>query len=54
MEEGVWGGRFRHREEYKYLKHVDKEFDAMFKKLKEGEEERIRREQRRRGEFIAS
>ena len=33
VEEGTWGGRFRHREEYRYLRHVEKDFAHMITEL---------------------
>uniref|UniRef100_A0A0N5AU47 Inhibitor_I29 domain-containing protein n=1 Tax=Syphacia muris TaxID=451379 RepID=A0A0N5AU47_9BILA len=33
VQEGTWGGRFRHRQEYRYLRQVEEDFAHMIKEL---------------------
>ncbi|XGW07605.1 hypothetical protein V3C99_010624 [Haemonchus contortus] len=35
VEEGVWSGRFRHREDKRLLSNIEADFDNMYKKLKD-------------------
>ena len=52
VEEGTWGGRFKHRHEYKILQQVEKDFAKMYYEITKADEHResIRRERMARDE----
>ena len=52
VEEGTWGGRFKHRNEYKMLRQVEKDFAKMYYEITKADEHResIRKERMARDE----
>lgn len=46
VEEGTWGGRFKHREEYRALQQIENDFSKMYYEITKADEKResIRRE----------
>ncbi|KAE9554415.1 hypothetical protein FO519_002407 [Halicephalobus sp. NKZ332] len=52
VEEGTWGGRFKHRHEYRIIQQIEKDFAKMYYEITKADEHRdsIRRERMKRDE----
>uniref|UniRef100_A0AC34FHD0 Uncharacterized protein n=1 Tax=Panagrolaimus sp. ES5 TaxID=591445 RepID=A0AC34FHD0_9BILA len=40
VEEGTWGGRFKHREDYRFLTQVENDFAKMYFEITEADKRR--------------
>uniref|UniRef100_A0AC35EZC6 Uncharacterized protein n=1 Tax=Panagrolaimus sp. PS1159 TaxID=55785 RepID=A0AC35EZC6_9BILA len=40
VEEGTWGGRFKHREDYRFLTQVENDFAKMYYEITEADKRR--------------